>query len=157
MHASAYTSWLKETHPFLQARLAAMDTPIASVMLWMLQSNMTWSLLQSQTITHAMLQTEATAISAAILLFFLLCVVAMLQRRLTKAAGHWLQHKAPMIEPRNSRLLSRTSTSAAELYYLRHTRSCAATATGNKGSHLQESSALEISGADVTARLLQSI
>ena len=94
---------------------------------------------------------------AAILLLFLFCVVAMLQSRLTRAAGHWLQHRTPMIEPRNSRLLSRTSTSAAELYYLRHTRSCAAAATGNKGGHPQQSTALDISGADFIARLLHSI
>ena len=113
----------------------------------LLQSSATWPLLQDQ----------ATVVSAAILLLFLFCVVAMLQSRPTRAAGHWLQHKERTTEPRNSRLLSRTSTSAAELFYLRHTRSCAATATGNKGGHLHQSAALKTSGADYIARQLQSI
>ena len=49
-----------------------------------------------------------------------------------------------------------SSTSAAELYYLRHIRSCAAAATGNKGGHPGQSSTLQISGADFIATLLQS-
>ena len=77
----------------LQARVAAMDTLTASMMPWSLLQGQTithamGSLLQSQTITHAMLQTEATVVSAAILLCFLFCVVAMLQSRLARAAGH---------------------------------------------------------------------
>ena len=88
-----------------------------------------------------------------ILLFFLFRVLAMLQSRLTRAAGHWLHHIASMLQPRKTRLLSRTSTSAAELYYLHHTRSCAATTTGNKGGHLGQSCALEVSGADFTDSL----
>ena len=40
---------------------AAMETPIAFVMLCVLQSDMTWSMLQSQTITYAMLQTDAAS------------------------------------------------------------------------------------------------
>ena len=88
-----------------------------------------------------------------ILLFFLFRVLAMLQSRLTRAAGHWLHHIASMLQQRKTRLLSRTSTSAAELYYLHHTRSCAATATGNKGGHLGQSCALEVSGADFTDSL----
>ena len=75
--------------------------------------------------------------------------------RLTRVAGHWQQHRGSMIEPRDSRPMS--TTSAAELYYLRHTRLCAAAATGNKGGHPGESSTLQISGADFIARLLQSI
>ena len=54
-------------------------------MLCMLLSATTWSVLQSQTITYAML------------LLFLFCVVAMLQSRLTKAAGHCLQHRAQFL------------------------------------------------------------
>ena len=53
--------------------------------------------------------------------------------------------------------MSRTCTSAAELFYLRHTRSCAATACGNKGSGTSHSTPLQMSGADFIARLLQSV
>ena len=142
----------------LQTRLAAMDTSIASVMLWsMLQSqaiiHAMGSLLQSQTMTYAMLQTVGRVILSAILVR----VVGMLQSRLTRAAGHWQQHRASMIQPGNSRLLSRTSTTAAELYYLRHMRSCATTAMGNKGGNPSPSTPLQISGADFIARVLQSI
>ena len=87
----------------------------------------------------------------------MLCVVAMLQSRLTRAAGRWQQHKASMIQPRNRTLLSRTQTTVAELYYLRHMRSCAATAMGSKGGNPSPSAALQISGADFIGRLLQSI
>ena len=81
----------------------------------------------------------------------------MLQSRLTRAAGHWLQHKASIIQLRHSRLLSRTSTTAAELYYTHHMRSCAAATMGNKGGNPSPSTALQISGADFIGRLLQSI
>ena len=103
------------------------------LVLSLLQSDMARSLLQSRTIPRAVLQDEATAVSAAILLLFLFCVGALLQSGLIRAAGHSLQHRASMLKPRRSR--SMTSTSAAELYYLRHNRSCAAAATGNKGHH----------------------
>ena len=56
----------------------------------------------------------------------------MLQSRLIKAARHWQQYRASMIHT----LLSRTNTTAAELFYLRHLRSCAATPYGsNKTGH----------------------
>ena len=87
----------------------------------------------------------------------MLCVVAMLHCRLTRAAGHWQQHRAYMLEPRNSSLLLRTNTIAAELYYLCHMRSSAAATMGNKGSNPSPSIALQISGADFIGRLLQSI
>ena len=91
------------------------------------------------------------------LLFILVCGVALLQSRLIKAAGHWTQHGASAIQLNNSRNMSRTCTSAAELFYLRHTRSCAATACGNKGSGTSHSTPLQMSGADFIARLLQSV
>ena len=50
-----------------------------------------------------------------------------------------------------------STTSAAELYYLFHSRSCAAAATGNKGGQPGSSNTLQICGADFIARLLQSI
>ena len=85
----------------------------------------------------------------------------MLQSRLTRAAGHWLQHEASRTEHRKSRLTARCGTSAAELYYLHHSRSCAATATGNKGGHPGQTKTLEICGAAwifcVVMSLLQSI
>ena len=62
-----------------------------------------------------------------------------------------------MMQPRNRTLLSRTNTTAAELYYLRHMRSCAAAAMGNKGGNHSPSTALQLSGADLIGRLLQSI
>ena len=120
-----------------------------------------WSMLQSKNITYAMLQDEATIVAVAILLIFLCCLVVMLQSRLTRAAGHWLQHEASRTEHRKSRLTARCGTSAAELYYLHHSRSCAATATGNKGGHPGQTKTLEICGAAwifcVVMSLLQSI
>ena len=83
--------------------------------------------------------------------------VALLQSRLIKAAGRWTQHSASAIQLNNSKNISRTCTSAAELFYLRHTRSCAATACGNKGGGTSHSIPLQMSGADFIAGLLQSI
>ena len=74
-----------------------------------------------------------------------------------RAAGHWQHHTASMMQPRNRTLLSRTNTTAAELFYLRHMRSCAAAPMGNKGGSPSPSAALQISGADVVGRLLQNI
>ena len=115
------------------------------------------SMIQSQTTMVDTLQAESIAITSAFLLLFFVCGVALLQSRLIKAAGHWTQHGASAIQLNNSRNMSRTCTSAAELFYLRHTRSCAATACGNKGSGTSHSTPLQMSGADFIARLLQSI
>ena len=115
------------------------------------------SMLQSQTTMVATLQAEGIAITSAFLLLFLICAVALLQSRLIKAAGHWQQYRASVIQPRNHTLLSRTNTTAAELYYLRHMRSCAAEAMGNKGGNPIPSTALQRSGASFIGRLLQSI
>jgi len=114
------------------------------------------SMLQTQTTMVATLQAEGIAITSAFLLLFLVCVVALIQSMLTKAAGHWQQHNASMIQPRNRTLLLRTNTIAAELYYLRHMRSCAAAATANKGGNASPSTAFQISGACFIGRLLQS-
>ena len=83
--------------------------------------------------------------------------MALLQSRLIKAAGRWTQHSASAMQLNNSKNISRTCTSAAELFYLRHTRSCAATACGNKGGGTSHSIPLQMSGADFIGRLLQSI
>ena len=122
------------------------------------------SVPQSQTTMSAMLTMLATSAvflfdggCAVALLFILVCGVALLQSRLIKAAGHWTQHCASAIQLNNSRNMSRTCTSAAELFYLRHTRSCAATACGNKGGGTSHSISLQMSGADFIARLLQSV
>ena len=115
------------------------------------------SMLQSQTTMVDTLQAESIAITSAFLLLFFACGVALLQSRLIKAAGHWQQHRASMIQPRNHTLLSRTNTTAAELYYLRHMRSCAAAAMGNKGGNPSPSTALQISGASFIGTPLQSI
>ena len=101
------------------------------------------------------LQTEGIVITSACLLL-LVCMVALLQSRLIKAAGHWQQHRASMIQPRNHTLLSRTNTTAAELYYLRHMRSCAAVAMGSQGGSSSTSAALQTSGAHFISSLLQS-
>ena len=114
-------------------------------------------MLQSQTTMLARLQAESIAITSAFLLFFLVCAVALLQSRLIKAARHWTQHGVSAIQPHSSGSLSRTRTSAAELYYLRYMRSCAATAFGNKGGGTSHSIPLQMSGADFIARLLHSI
>jgi hypothetical protein len=74
------------------------------------------SMLQSQTTMFAMLQAEGIAITSAFLLLFLVCVVALLQSRLIKVAGHWQQHRASMFQARDRTLLSRTNTTAAELF-----------------------------------------
>ena len=105
------------------------------------------SMLQSQTTMVDTLQAESIAITSAFLLLFFVCGVALLQSRLIKAEGRWQQHRASMIQPRNHTLLSRTNTTAAELYYLRHMLSCAAAAIGNKGRDSSPSTALQISGA----------
>ena len=117
------------------------------------------SMLQSQTTMVDTLQAESIAITSAFLLlfFFFVCGAALLQSRLIKAAGHWTQHGASAIQLNNSRNMSRTCTSAAELFYLRHTRSCAATACGNKGGGTSHSTPLQMSGANFIARLLQSV
>ena len=109
------------------------------------------SVPQSQTTMSAMLTMLATSA------VFLFDGVALLQSRLIKAAGHWTQHGASAIQLNNSRNMSRTCTSAAELFYLRHTRSCAATACGNKGGGASHSTPLQMSGADFIARLLQRV
>ena len=89
---------------------------------------------------------------------FLVCVAALLQSRLISAAGHWQQYKASMMQPRKHTCMSRMNTTAAELFYLRHMRSCAAEATGNKSTrNPSQSSGLQISCASVIGRLLQSI
>ena len=115
------------------------------------------SLLQSQTITHAMLLRFLRSGHATLLWCPCMLCIAMLQSRLMRAPGHWQHHTASMMQPRNHTLLSRTNTTAAELYYLRHMRSCAAAPMGNKGGSPSPSTALQISGADVIGRLLQSI
>jgi len=115
------------------------------------------SMLQSQTTLLAMFPAESIAITSAFLLFFLVCAVALLQSRLIKAARHWTQHGASAIQSHSSGSLPRTRTSAAELYYLRYMRSCAATAFGNKGGGTSHSIPLQMSGADFIARLLHSI
>ena len=116
------------------------------------------ALLQSRLTTMVdTLQAESIAITSAFLLVFFVCVVALLQSKLIKAAGRWQQHRASMIQPRNHTVLSRTNTTAAELYYLRHMRSCAAAAMGNKGRDSSPSTTLQISGASFIGRLLQSI
>ena len=119
---------------------------------------------QPRTTMSAMLMTLATSAvflfaggCAVALVFILVCGVALLQSRLIKAAGHWTQHGASAIQLNNSRNMSRTCASAAELFYLQHTRSCAATACGNKGGGTSHSTPLQISGASFISRLLQSI
>ena len=73
---------------------------------------------------------------------------------------HWLAvalSAHPLDSGRNSRDMSRTCASAAELFYLRHTRSCAATACGKKKCGTSHSIPLQMFSADFIARLLQSI
>ena len=104
------------------------------------------SLLQSQTITHAMLLRFLRSGHATLLWCLCMLCVAMLQSRLMRAAGHWQHHTASMMQPRNRTLLSRTNTTAAELFYLRHLRSCAATPYGsNKTGHAGHSQVLGLS------------
>ena len=89
---------------------------------------------------------------------FLVCVAALLQSRLILAAGHWQQYKASMMQPRKHTCMSRMNTTAAELFYLRHMRSCAAEATGNKSTrNPSQSTGFQIFCASVIGRLLQRI
>ena len=53
---------------------------------------------------------------AVAVLFILVCGVALLQSKLIKASGHWTQHGASAIQLNKSRNMSRTCTSAAELF-----------------------------------------
>ena len=53
---------------------------------------------------------------AVAVLFILVCGVALLQSKLIKAPGHWTQHGASAIQLNKSRNMSRTCTSAAELF-----------------------------------------
>ena len=53
--------------------------------------------------------------------------------------------------------MSVCSPYAAELFYLRHIRSCAAATRGNNGGHPGQNNTLQISGADLIASSLQSI
>ena len=149
--------WL--THLF--ALLAAVvqkhciSMPLSFLMLGVLEREVTWPMLRFQTDAYVTLQNEAAVVSAALLLLSLFCAIAVLQSWLTRAAGHRVQHRTSMIEPERPRLMS--TTSAAELYYLRHDRSCAAAAIGSKGGHLGPSSILQICGISFIARFLQSL
>ena len=96
-----------------------------------------------------------------IIAVFMMCLfirmAIRLQNLLTRAAGNWQQHSAWMVRLRSRSFMSRTRTSTAELYYLRHMRSCAAAAMGNKDRDSSPSTTLQISGASFIGRLLQSI
>ena len=105
----------------------------------------------------SMLQSEAMLFASAMLLLLLLVRVAMLQSRLITAAGAWQQHRSCMTDVRSSQRTSVCSTSAAELYYLRHARSCAATASGSKGSHPGQSIVRERNGVAVAWTMLLHI
>ena len=90
---------------------------------------------------------------------FMMCLfirmAIRLQSLLTRAAGNWQQHSAWMVRLRSRSFMSRTRTSTAELYYLRHMRSCAAVAMGSQGSSSSTSAALQTSGAHFISSLLQ--
>ena len=89
----------------------------------------------------------------------LLCFLcsAMLQSKLSRTAGPWPQHAPCPLRPRNRTLFTRTHITAAELYYLRHLRSCAAAADGNKASGTSHCVSLQMSACHDKARLLHSI
>ena len=95
-------------------------------------------------------------IIAAFMMCLFIRMAIRLQSLLTRAAGNWQQYSAWMVRLRSRSLMSRTSTSTAELYYLRHMRSCAAAAMGNQGSSSSTSTALQTSGAHFISSLLQS-
>ena len=98
-------------------------------------------------ITQAVLWFLRSGLAMLLWCLCMLCVGAMRQSHAT----------ASLSQPRNRRLLSRTNTTAAELFYLRHMRSCAAAATGNKGGNPSPSIALHIAGADALGALIQRI
>ena len=117
----------------------------------------TWTMLYSVSFLSTALLNETEAFASTVLLMFLLRVAAMLQSRLTIAAGAWQQHRATTTDLRTPRQTSPCSTSTAELYYLRHCRSCAATASGNKGGNPGQSHLLVISGAVFLGSMLQQM
>ena len=147
---------------FLSGSMTATTFSAASMMA-LLQSRLlraSSSMLQRQTTMVHTLQAESIAITSVFLLLFFVCGVALLQSRLRndsaeksyteQATEQATQHRASMIQPRNHTLLSRTNTTAAELYYLRHIRSCAAAAMGNKGGNPSPSTALPVSYTHLT-------
>ena len=107
-----------------------------------------------------LIATERGEYCLVIISAFMLCLfirmAIRLQSLLTRAAGNWQQHSAWMVRLRSRSFMSRTRTSTAELYYLRHMRSCAAAAMGNHGSNSGASTALQTSGVQFMCSLLQS-
>ena len=95
-------------------------------------------------------------IIAAFMMCLFMRMAIRLQSLLTRAAGNWQQRLAWMVRLRSRSFMSRTRTSTAELYYLRHMRSCAAAAMGNHGSNSGASTALQTSGVQFMCSLLQS-
>lgn len=117
----------------------------------------TWTMLYSASFLSTALLNEPEAFASTVVLMFLVGVAAMLQSRLTIAAGAWQQHRAATTDLRTPQQTSPCSTSTAELYYLRHCRSCAATASGNKGGHPGQSNPLVIAGAALLGSMLQKM
>ena len=72
-------------------------------MLPVLQSNIAWSMLQSNTMGNAILQSDASVASARMLSLSSFCVVTGLQSKQTRGAGRQMQRKASVTEPGHSR------------------------------------------------------
>jgi len=116
-----------------------------------------WAMLHSVRFLFSMLVNEPETFASTVVLMFFFGLVAMLQSRLTTAGGAWQQYEAAVIDLRTPQPTATCSTSTAELYYLRHCRSCAATASRNKGGHPGQSHPLVISGVVFLGSMLQQM
>lgn len=114
-----------------------------------------WAMLHSVRFLFSMLVNEPETFASTVVLMFFFGLVAMLQSRLTTAAGAWQQYEAAVIDLRTPQPTSACTTTTAELYYLRHCRSCAAAASGNKGGSHGQSNPLVMSGTFFLGVMLQ--
>ena len=117
----------------------------------------TWAMLHSVSFLSTALLNEPEAFASTVVLMFSAGVAALLQSRLIIATGAWQQHEATTTVHRTLQQTSQCSTSTAELFYLRHCRACAATASGNKGGHPGQSNPLMIAGAIILGSMLQQM
>ena len=113
-----------------------------------------WAMLHSVIFLSSVLFNEPEVFTSSVVLMLLFYSMAMLQGKLTTAAGAWQQYEAAMTDLRTPQPTSVCTTSTIELYYLRHCRSCAAAASGNKSRNHGQSNPLMISSAFVLGVML---
>ena len=116
-----------------------------------------WAMLHSMIFLSSVLFNEPEVFTSSVVLTVFFYSMAMLQSMLTTTAGAWQQYEAAMTDLRTPQPTSVYTTSTMELYYLRHCRSCAAAASGNKGGSYGQSNPLMMSGAFVFGVMLQQM